>query len=1438
MSRSCDHRPSPHRCVLPAPRVSDLAARRHDRPAPRTAVLAGVAALLLGAIVPAFAQTAITWSSASDTAFSTGANWTGGTAPADSLTTNSVTFDGTGTANPVLSTSQSLQGLSFTGGSYTLSATGGAALTLGTGGVTTTAGTHTISTALVLGTDQSWSPGSGLQLTVSGVISGSGAALTKTGAGTLVLSGANTYSGATTVTAGTLLLSGAGNNNSSDITLANSANLTFTAADQRGFTKTITGTAGNVTFNVAGNTSGSGGGDPTRFSLGNSGAFTGTVVINTGLVAPTADAAFGDTANVIQLNAGSGTSAGLAATAALTLPSTRSIQLTTAGGDGIFRAYGGLTFQIDGVISGAGNLVKTDGGTLVLTGANTYTGTTTVSWGTLQLGAGSTTGSVAGNIVNNALLIFYRSDALTYAGVISGSGTFTKAGSGTLTLSGANTYTGGTTISDGTLQLGAGGTTGWVAGDIVNNTNNSTLSFNRTDNVTYSGIISGPGNLTQAGTGTLTLSGANTFTGATTISAGTLELGHALALQNSPLNTAGAGVLSLSSVTTPTFGGLTGSTDLGSFITTGYDSVTALTLNPASGAALTYSGVIADGATGMTLTKTGAGTQILSGASTFTGTTTVSGGILQFAKPTALYSNSTASWTAANIIVNSGGTLALNVGGTGEFTTANVTTLLTNLSTVSNNGLRSGSTLGFDTTNAGGTFTLADTIANSTGTGGGAVGVIKLGTGTLVLSAANTYTGATTVSAGTLQLDNALALQVSALNTSGAGALSLPSVTTPTFGGLTGSTNLASVITTGYGAVTSLTLNPSSGAAYTYSGVIADGAAGMTLTKTGAGTQILTGSSTFTGGTTISAGTLQIGAGIAGSIIGNITNNAALVFNRSNALSYAGVISGSGTLTKTGSGTLTLTGASTFTDTTTISAGTLQIGNASTTGSVAGNIVNNAALVFSRSNALSYAGVISGSGTLKQAGAGTLTLSGANTFTGKTTISAGTLSINSLADRGTASALGTPTTVGNGTIAIGSLSTSGTLIYTGPAASTDRVIDLAGTTGGATLNGSGTGPLTFTSSFTATGAAAKTLTLAGTAAGNTIAGAIVNNSSANRTSINQTGSGSWILSGSNAYTGTTTVSAGILQFAKPAALYGGITGNWTAANIRVISGATLALNVGGTGEFTTGNVTTLLANLSAINNTGLRSGSTLGFDTTNASGGIFTLANTIANSTGNGSGAVGVSKLGTGTLVLSGASTYTGATTVNAGTLSVNGSLAAGSTVTVASGGTLGGSGTINGATTVASGGTLAPGNSPGLLTFGGSLTLNSGATSVFEINGTSRGTTFDAVNVTGLTTYGGTLTLSFGSTLAEGTTLNLFGLTGGSAGALSYVTATGSYAGSFAGSGGSWTLTNGSQLLTFTESTGNLVVGASAIPEPGTCAAFAGAAALGIALWRRWRAV
>ena len=175
-------------------------------------------------------------------------------------------------------------------------------------------------------------------------------------------------------------------------------------------------------------------------------------------------------------------------------------------------------------------------------------------------------------------------------------------------------------------------------------------------------------------------------------------------------------------------------------------------------------------------------------------------------------------------------------------------------------------------------------------------------TGTVNLSNANTFTGDTkVVTAGKLALSNNLAIQNSAFDTSGAGTLTL-SVTTPTFGGLKGGTDLATAISTGYSGMTALTLNPGTAVTDTYSGAIADGAAGMTLAKTGAGTQILSGGNTYTGATLVSAGTLTLsGSGGINSSSGITINGSGAKFVQTSSLGVTPAI----TLTK---GTLDGTG--------------------------------------------------------------------------------------------------------------------------------------------------------------------------------------------------------------------------------------------------------------------------------------------------------------------------------------------------------------------------------------------------------------------------------------------------------------------------------------------------------------------------------------------------
>jgi autotransporter-associated beta strand protein len=172
-----------------------------------------------------------------------------------------------------------------------------------------------------------------------------------------------------------------------------------------------------------------------------------------------------------------------------------------------------------------------------LEAAVSHTGGTTVSAGTLRVGAAGATGSLAGNVVNNATLIFDRSNALTFSGVISGTGAVSQLGSGVLTLSGANTYSGTTTISAGTLRVGNGATSGRLGTGAV--VNNGILAFARTDLVVVPGAISGTGSVTSAG-GSVALTGANTYSGGTTITGGTIGAYHNTALGSGALTIGGA----------------------------------------------------------------------------------------------------------------------------------------------------------------------------------------------------------------------------------------------------------------------------------------------------------------------------------------------------------------------------------------------------------------------------------------------------------------------------------------------------------------------------------------------------------------------------------------------------------------------------------------------------------------------------------------------------------------------------------------------------------------------------------------------------------------------------------------------------------------------------------------------------------------------------------
>ena len=184
---------------------------------------------------------------------------------------------------------------------------------------------------------------------------------------------------------------------------------------------------------------------------------------------------------------------------------------------------------------------------LTLTADHPLTGLTTIAEGTLQLGDGGATGSVAGPILNDGELIFDRSAALTYAETISGTGSLTQAGSGTLTFTGTSTVLRRHDDRLGHPAIGDGGATGGIVGDAIVN---GTLDFNRSDDVQFDGVLSGSGTLVKHGAGTLTLTAADPFAGSSTVAGGTLvQLGSIAGLLGVESGAALRGTGTMGSVT-------------------------------------------------------------------------------------------------------------------------------------------------------------------------------------------------------------------------------------------------------------------------------------------------------------------------------------------------------------------------------------------------------------------------------------------------------------------------------------------------------------------------------------------------------------------------------------------------------------------------------------------------------------------------------------------------------------------------------------------------------------------------------------------------------------------------------------------------------------------------------------------------------------------------
>lgn len=616
---------------------------------------------------------------------------------------------------------------------------------------------------------------------------------------------------------------------------------------------------------------------------------------------------------------------------------------------------GAASTIFSGIISdGANNLnleKNTGAGTLTLSGANAYDGTTTINVGAIKIQNATALGSTtSGTTVASGATLQIEGGIAVGAEALTLSGTGLGSSGAVQNITGTNSFAGNLTLAaNSEIQSDAGTLT--FSGTINGSAASRTLTFDGAGNTTATNVIGANiSTLTKNGTGTLTLSGANTYTGATAIKAGILSI-NSLANVSAGASALGApttvanGTIAIGSTTTGatlaytgsghtsnrvinlagTTGGATldasgsGALVFSSALTaTGAGSKT-LTLAGSSTAANTLSGAIVNNSgTNLTsLVKSGAGTWVLSGANTFTGTTAINGGTLRLNADNRL---GTAPGAATpNKLTFDGGTLE---------TTATFT-LNANRGTTINAG---GGT--FDV-NAGTTLTYNGILA-------GAGTLNKTDTGTLIIGGAttNTHTGDVNVNGGILRVDKTVANKAigdSANVTVGSGAtINFNGGVSETIGALAG----AGIVDNLNASAITLTTGGNNGSS-DFSGVLQDTGGNLSLVKSGSGTFTLSGAAanTFAGGFQVNDGTILLnktagfnatGSGssvtvgdninVAGTAIlklsqsnqipdtATITVNSDGKFDLNGLTETIGVIAGTGNI-ETGSGTLNIFGA-------------------------------------------------------------------------------------------------------------------------------------------------------------------------------------------------------------------------------------------------------------------------------------------------------------------------------------------------------------------------------------------------------------------------------------------------------------------------------------------------------------------------------------------------
>jgi autotransporter-associated beta strand protein len=1172
---------------------------------------------------------------------------------------------------------------------------------------------------------------------LSGALSGAGGGLTKTGAGTLVLSNANTHTGATTVSAGTLKLSNPSALQNSTLTMGGGSLVFDRSVTANAFTfGGLAATAAGAGYDIALQNNDS---SPAAVALtvgGNNAATTYAAVLS------------GTDGSLTKVGTGTLTLTGANTYTGAT--SASGGQITVSGASGVINQSSGITLAggrllLDNAtnsndrIKDAATITLSSGGELNLTGSATGT---TETVGNLALAAGNSTVTVkeatAGQIATLAGAGFSRSAGATalfrgqslgqnatQMGMVTLTDTTGLTLVGTTTLSGA--ASGDTTKNVTIVPYLIGGSTDTDTGSTFV-TYDTALGF-RALNVTNQFVTLAAAYATQTDH-----ENVKSFNGTITAADPTVNsllFNGAHALNGSGTLTVDSGAIALvtnnaASIAT----GFTGGVTLGNGAwNEGVITVTqnVLTINPA----ITVTG-------GGGLIKAGGGTLVLAGANTYTGPTTINGGTLTI-------SNAATFTNTSQIVLGAASRLDVNVANQSVARVATgggvpAGTFLRYSQAQTTGGTGPGTILGtveLNITNVNPNYTL------DFGTGGKLTNVVTA-----------TYNSPITVS-GDASIDSSSAV----------------------FTGGTAMTVSASTA----GAKT-LTLTGTNTGANTIGGVISDGSGTVGISKTGAGTWILTAANTYTGATVVTAGILRAdnNVGLPGTSStgggSNLNLNGGVLETGANLQRAGGA--GQGQMQIPG-GT---SGFSAYGAAVQVAFGTIASPDALVWGTAPfqpGTFILNAATanntidfknpidlntgtgavtrtVQVNANVATMSGSLTQSGTgaaaLTKTGAGTLTLSGANTYTGTTTVSAGTLAYGA-----------------NAVISTGAVTVNGTGAVLAMGTYSDTVGLVTLTAGDIT----GSGTLTSTSGFTMNNAAAASVSVA-------LDGAV---------GLTKSAAGVLTLSGTNTYTGGTTVTAGALTAAKAASLPG-----YDSAAKVVFNGGTVGGMVGGSG-WTTGQVDTLLTNATktsgalgidttngsltqwtAFTTTNL--GSALGLTKLGANTLILDQANTYAGTTTVSAGVLnirngaGLGSTAGGTTVASGAALeLQGGITIGAEVLSLNGTgISNGGALRNVSGdNTCGGLITLAGASRINSdSGTLtldvASGNAVTAtnlaLTLGGAGNITVAdpiATGTGTLIKDGTGTAILAGNntYTGLTTVSaGTLTLSGNNTGTGGTTL------------------------------------------------------------------------------------